>query len=411
MVRRFIEGRLLAALQDTPAVFLHGARQVGKSTLVRHLAETRHPGRYLTLDDLAVMAAARQDPAGFLAGTPGPVVLDEVQRAPELFLAIKAEIDRERRPGRFLLTGSANVLLLPRVAESLAGRMEILPLWPFSQGERAGDPETFLDNVFAAEFQAPDALPGLDRTAIGSLLLAGGYPTAIGRTAEDRRQAWFGSYLTAILERDVRDMAQIEALTALPRLMALLAARTASLVNFSELSRSTAIPQTTLKRYFALLEATFLVQVVPAWSSNQGKRLVKSPKLFLIDTGLAAYLAGLNEARLAAEPGLPGALLENFVAMELIKQAGWSHRRPRLFHFRQATGQEVDLVLEDSAGEIVGVEVKASSRVSGTDFRGLRALAEAAEPRFRRGIVLYTGATPVAFGRDLHALPLSTLWQ
>lgn len=409
MVRRHLSDAVLTAVQDTPVVFVQGARQTGKSTLVQDLAASRYPSRYITLDDAVPLAAARQDPGGFLAGLDGPVILDEVQRAPELFVAIKAAVDRARRPGRFLLTGSANVLLLPRLAESLAGRMEILTLWPFSQIEIRGAEPVFIDVMFEQTLPVITAAP-LTPAAMRQLLLTGGYPAALERPDEDRRRAWFASYVTAILERDVRDLAHIEALTALPRLLALTAARTATLLNFAEFSRSAAIPQTTLKRYFALLETTFLVKLVPAWSANLGKRLIKSAKIFLIDTGLAGYLMGLDQRRLEADAALRGALLENFVGMELIKQAGWSRRRPRLYHFRDIAGHEVDFVLEDDSGQIVAIEVKNSATVTGKDFAGLRALAELAGTRFHRGIIVYSGASQTAFGANLHALPLSALW-
>ena len=405
-IQRRLSEALLRALDDTPVVLLHGARQTGKTTLARHLAES-HPARYITLDDAVILAAARQDPAGFLAGIDGPVVLDEIQRAPDLLLAIKAEVDRHRRPGRFLLTGSANILLLPKLSESLAGRMEILTLRPFSQGEIAGRGETFIATLFAA------SLPLNDATAhnLACRVMRGGYPPAVERVDPDRRRAWFGSYITTILERDVRDLAHIEALTSLPRMLGLIAGRAAGLVNFAELSRSLAIPQTTLKRYFALLEATFLVQLLPAWSNNLGKRLIKAPKLFLNDTGLAAYLLGVSEDRLEHEGPLRGALLENFVAAELAKQASWSSQHPHLFHFRTAAGQEVDFVLENASGAIAGIEVKASATVTAHDFAGLRALAEIAGPRFHRGVVLHTGDAAVPFGSNLCALPVSALWE
>jgi hypothetical protein len=410
MLRRNITPLLKAALADTPVVLLTGARQTGKSTLVQDIAATTHPAHYLTFDDAGVLAAAQADPAGFLAGIDDAVVLDEVQRAPELFLALKAAVDRDRRPGRFLLTGSANVLLLPRLAETLVGRMEVLTLWPFSQGEIAGVAEGFVDAVFA------DTLPRLsvvqeEWTELLTRMLRGGYPEVVERSTEDRRAAWFGSYITTLLQRDVRDLAHIEGLTAVPRLLALLAARVTALLNFSELSRSIAMPQSTLKRYLALLETTFLFQPLPAWSSNLGKRLVKAPKVILSDTGLIAALLALNAERLTTDRGLAGPLLENFVVMELRKQASWSRTRPQLFHYRTQTGQEVDVVLEDAAGRLVGVEVKASATISAADFKGLHALAEATGRRFHRGIVLYSGAEPLPFGQRFYALPAPVLWR
>lgn len=410
MIKRHISASLLEALADTPVVLLHGARQTGKSTLAQWLASDQHPSRYLTLDDAGVLAAAQGDPTGFITALKEPVIIDEVQRAPELFMAIKATVDKDRQPGRFLLTGSADVMLLPRLSESLAGRMEILTLWPLSQGEIEGTKETFIDALFANELPTKIKIRQ-DWAGLLARMLRGGYPVIQGRLTEARQKAWFNSYVSAILQRDVRDLSSIEGLTLLPRLLSLLAARSASLLNFSELSRSVAIPQTTLKRYMALLEMTFLIQTLPAWSSNLSKRLVKAPKLILNDTGLMAYLLGLSGERLAMESMLAGPLLENFVAMELRKQAAWSKARPQLFHFRTLTGQEVDVLLEDTAGKLVGIEVKASATVNGRDFRGLRALAELIGKRFQSGVVLYTGSECIPFGPRLHAIPVSTLWE
>ncbi|HEY3304698.1 MAG TPA: ATP-binding protein [Candidatus Binatia bacterium] len=410
MIQRHISAAILEALADTPVVLLHGARQTGKSTLVQQLASGAHPSRYFTLDEPAVLAAAQHDPSGFIAALKEPVVIDEVQRAPKLFTAIKAAVDRDRAPGRFLLTGSADVMLLPHLSESLAGRMEILTLWPLSQGEIEGSKEAFIDAVFSNEL--PKKIKS--RQDWGDLLarvLRGGYPVIQGRLAAARRKAWFASYVTAILHRDVRDLSGIEGLMQLPRLLSLLAARSTALLNFSELSRSIAIPQTTLKRYIALFEMTFLVQTLPAWSSNLSKRLLKTPKFVLNDTGLMAHLLGLNQERLAMENTLAGPLLENFVVMELRKQAAWSQTKPQLFHFRTLTGQEVDFVLEDEAGKLVGIEVKASATVDSKDLRGLQALAELTGKRFRNGVILYTGHESVSFNPQFHAVPISALWE
>jgi predicted AAA+ superfamily ATPase len=409
MIERNITPNIRAALADTPVVIVHGARQTGKSTLVRELAKSRGC-EYVTLDDAAPLSAVRLDPAGFIQGIDGPVVIDEIQRAPELVLAIKAAVDRNRVPGRFLLTGSADILSLPRLSDSLAGRVEIQTLWPFSQGELAHLREGLIDAAFDRKpLRVPEARKR--KYKLADLLLMGGYPAAIARLSAERRRAWYGAYVTTILERDVRDLANVESLTVMPRLLSLLAARTGTLLNFADLSRASGIPQSTLKRYFALFETTFLVQLIPAWSANIANRLIKTPKVHLVDPGLASYLIGLDAARLANDPNFRGPLLESFVAGELMKQITWSKHKPSLFHYRQATGQEVDLVLEDLAGNLVGIEVKASGTITGNEFKGLRSLAELAGKCFRCGIVLYTGDTAASFGANLHALPLQTLWS
>jgi len=410
MYSRHLMPALLDALSDSPVVFLNGARQTGKSTLVQELAAGRHPARYVTLDDSGALGAAKNDPKGFLQGFDGPIILDEAQRAPELFLALKAEVDRDRRPGRFLLTGSANVLFLPRLADALAGRMEILTLWPLSQGEIEGTKEGFIDALFRADARFPEIRPS-SREDLWRRVALGGYPEPLTRARLERRQAWAKGYVTAILERDVRDLSNIEGLTQLPRLLNLLATRMASLMNFAEISRSMGMPQSTLKRYLALLEATFLARRLPPWSGNLGKRLVKMPKLFLNDTGLGADLLGIDAARLCEDGNLTGPFLECFVVAEIAKQLGWSDVKPRMYHMRTETGREVDLVLEDAQGRCVGIEVKSAATVGAAEFKGLKAFEEALGKRFLRGVVLYTGRETVPFAKNLHALPIDALWQ
>lgn len=409
MFKRHITGQLLAALGDTPVVLLHGARQVGKSTLAQEIAAGPHPARYLTLDDDAVLAAAKSDTAGFIGGLDGPVVIDEVQRVPELFLPIKAAVDRDRRPGRFLLTGSANVLLLPKLSESMTGRMEVLPLWPLSQGEIAEVAEDFIDRVFASKL--PELSAGaIERDELVGRIVTGGYPEAVQRSAT-RRSAWFRSYLTTILQRTVRDVSDIERLHEIPRLLSVLAARTGTLLNVADLSRILGIPQSTLQRYLALLQATFLISLLPAWTAKVRRRLLKTPKILLSDSGLATHLVGADARGLPNNAELWGAFVESFVGVELLKQATWSTTTPVVYHFRTAKGEEVDFVLETSSGDVVGVEVKAAVSVGAEDFRGLRILAEIADRKFRRGLLLYLGERSVPFGSNLHALPLSSLWR
>lgn len=408
MLQRTIRHRILEALSDTPVVLLNGARQTGKSTLAQSLAADRTGGvRYLTLDDAGVLSAAEADPDGFLSGLEAPVVIDEIQRVPDLLRAIKVRVDRNRVPGQFLLTGSADVLMLPNVSESLAGRMEIITLWPFSQGEIEGREEHFPDSLFA------DSLPstGLEEDDLWQRVLAGGYPEVLARAGERRRSAWFQSYITTILQRDVRDIANIADLAALPRLLQLLAARAGQLTNLAEVSRTSGLPYATLNRYMTLLETTFLIQTLPAWSANISKRLVKSPKLLLADTGLACRLVDIRKTESIAAHPLAGPMLENFVAMEIRKQLTWADGDYSAFHFRTHTGQKVDIVLEDAGGRLVGIEVKTAASVRSSDFNGLRTLRDAAEGRMHRGVVLYAGREVVPFERDLFAVPVGALWR
>ena len=408
MVRRNITRSVELALADTPVVLLNGARQTGKSTLIKALASASGH-RYLTLDDPAVAAAATADPSGFLTGLSGRVVIDEVQRVPELFPVIKLAVDENRVPGRFLLTGSANVLTLPRLSESLAGRMEVIPLYPFSAGEIEGRAESFVSRLFRG-----DPVGEATRETRDSLLnrvVAGGYPEAVERRDPERRAAWFASYTATILQRDVRDLARVDVLRSLPHLLQVLAARTSGLLNQADIARDAGLSYTTLLRHLALLETVFLVQLVPAWSRNLGTRLVKSPKLHLVDTGLAAYLLGADAERLMRDVALRGRLVESWVVGELRKQLSWNSPRTRLYHFRTATGREVDVVLEAPDGAVVALEVKSGATVRPDDFAALATLRQELGDSFRAGVVLYLGEASVPFGDRLWALPLPTLWQ
>ena len=389
-------------------VLLNGARQTGKTTLVQAIA-TRTGAQYFTFDDAATLGLASGDPAGFIRNLPAPVVLDEIQKAPDLFPAIKRAVDQDRRAGRFLLTGSANVLTLPRLSESLAGRMEIVPLFPFSAGELAGEREGFLSRVLAG------ALDKLPPRSTGEDLLTrlarGGYPEASQRQDDDRRAAWFASYISTLLQRDVRDLARVEALHALPNLLKLLAARASGLLNLADVGRDAGLPHTTLTRYLALLETVFLVHRLPAWSPNLGQRLVKAPQLHLVDTGLACHLTGANARRLAEDRPLLGRMLETFVVGELRKQISWTDPQTTLHHFRTATGSEVDVILEQADGTVAALEVRASTTVGAADFAALQALRNRLGARFRVGIVLYLGDQILPFGDHLWLAPLPVLWM
>lgn len=409
LYERHLAPALEAALDDTPVVLVVGPRQAGKTTLCRLVAEGRG-ARVLSLDDAATLAAASADPAGFIAALDAPVVLDEIQKVPSLLPAIKLSVDRRRDAGRFLLTGSADVLALPRVSESLAGRMEVLTLWPLSQGEILGRREGFIPAMFGAD--APvEVGRGETRAELIDLALRGGYPELVGRKDPARRRAWFRSYVTTILQRDVRDIAQIGGLAELPRLLSVLAARSSSLVNIADLSRTLGLPHTTLTRYLALLESAFLVRRIPAWAGSRARRAIKTPRVLIPDTGLLGHLAGLTASRLSEDSTAVGPLLESLVASELLKQLTWDDTGAELFHFRTHAGREVDLVLERSEGRLVGIEVKAAASVGGADVRGLEALREVVGKRFHRGIVLYAGRETLPFGADIWALPLSAVWR
>lgn len=405
MLSRWMRPRIERALLDTPAVFVAGPRQAGKSTLVRSL---RDDG-YVTLDRATMRAAAADDPDGFIAGLPETAALDEIQRVPDLLLAVKAAIDERREPGRYLLTGSANVLMVPAVADALPGRMEIIELWPLSQGEIDGRSETFVDLIFG-DGLAGGAVRGSDRGEVLDRVLRGGFPEVVQRPP-DRRGDWFESYLTAVVEREVRDLSSVGSVSELVTMIRLIAARSGALFNLADVARGAGLPQSTARRYLGLLRAVFLVLEVPAWTTSLTTRIVRASKLCLVDSGLTAHLLGLSRDRLAAEPHLAGPVVEAFVAMELRKQIGWSRTRPALAHFRSRRGDEVDLVMEARDGRLVGVEVKASATVRGDDFAGLRALEALGGDRFKRGVVLYTGRDVVAFGANQVAAPLSALWE
>jgi len=405
---RFAAARLEEALADTPVVLIHGPRQSGKTTLARMLGE-RLGYAYFSFDDRVLAAAAESDPMGFVGDLPERAILDEVQRVPEIFSALKAAVDRRRIPGRFLLTGSTNVLPVPRLAESLAGRMEIVPLYPLAQCELAGRASRFLQVLFAGAFKTFKA----DRlgSELAERVAAGGYPAALSRTAHRRRAAWYRDYIETLVQRDMRDLARIRSLDALPRLLALAAARTARLVNLSELSAPFQLSRQTIREYVTLLERVFLIEELPPWRISMPSRLVKTPKLHLGDTGLACVLLGHDAAALMKDRIVFGAVLETFVFQELRRLASWHEEPVRFHHFRDRDGFEVDIVMERRGREVAGIEVKASATVTPADFRGLRKLEATARDRFVAGAILYDGEVCAGFGSRLFAVPIRALWE
>jgi predicted AAA+ superfamily ATPase len=406
MLFRHLLPRIQEALLDTRVVLLAGPRQAGKTTLARSLAGK---GRaYLTLDDATTLAAARADPTGLIRDL-DHAVIDEVQRAPDLLLAIKESVDRDSRPGRFLLTGSANLMALPRIADSLAGRMEIIRLLPLAQSEILSRPApAFLGSLFAGE--APPSGPPRLGMELVDLVLAGGYPEAIARTRWPRRQDWYDNYVNAIVERDVRDIANIDQLEQMPRLLRALAAHSGQLVNHAGIGAGLGLSHVTTQKYTAIFEQLFLVRRLPPWHNNELKRLTKKPKLHFLDSGLLAALRGLTPDKVVVNRTAFGAVLETFVHSEILKLTAWSDDRFSLSHFRDKELDEVDIVIENRRGQIVGLEVKASATVRNEDFSGLRKLAAAVGERFAFGAVLYDHEQAIGFGDRLAALPLASLW-
>ena len=403
---RQIRDRVLESLADTPVVCLLGPRQVGKTTLAQRIDPERS---YLNLDDSTLLEAAQQDPLGFVESLPERVILDEVQRAPELLLAIKTVVDRDRQPGRFLLTGSANLLLLPKAQDSLAGRMEVIYLHPLTEQEKRVSDSALLGMLVEGTLRprmVPDTVP---LSPAAEVLCQGGYPEPNRRSPRRARQ-WYRQYLNAIVQRDVRDIAAIQDEDGMLRLIELLAYRTASLLNVSNLSKELGMERATITKYLGILERLFLIQQLPAWHRNHAKRLIKSPKLHLVDTGLTAALGRLSPEQWLTEAERFGSLLESHVVEQLIAQASWVEPELRFSHYRDKDQVEVDLVIERGQ-ELWGVEVKRAASVQAKDAAGLARLADQAGKSFRGGMLIYTGRhclrlqVPGCF-----AVPIGMLW-
>jgi len=406
--RRYAEAPLLEALADSPAVLIHGPRQCGKTTLACLIGDSNGYD-YISFDDDVARAAADADPAGFVAGLGERIILDEVQRVPALFSALKREIDIRRIPGRFLLTGSSQVLLIPILSDSLAGRMEILRLYPLSQGEIHGVLPDFLDNLFAGRF--PTATTNRLAEDLTSRVVAGGYPEALTRATDRRRSNWYRNYAETQLERDARDLARISAPGALPRLLRAAASQTARLYNLSDLASPFQLSRTTIGTYVELLERLFLMDRLPPWHSNRLNRIIKSAKLHIGDTGLACALTGCNPDTLARNRALFGQFLETFVYQELKRQSVLHEQPLSFYHYRDKDQVEVDVVIERGGLTVAGVEVKASATVNPSDFKGLRKLQRVSGKRFAAGVVLYDGEISASFGNGMFAVPLRILLE
>ena len=407
-LERSLRGEVVKALADTPVVCLLGPRQCGKSTLASRLEPER---RFVTLDDAAYLQLALEDPQGFIDGLPDHVTIDEVQRAPGLFLAIKRSVDYDRRPGRFFLTGSANLYQLPLMADSLAGRMEVIRLHPLTESEKESAEGCFLKKWLAGEL-VPELIGsrGPSGSTLPGRLLKGGFPEVARRSAP-RAHDWLRQYLESIIERDVKDVGRVKDSSDLSNLMELLAERSGSLLNISELATTLKRARITVENHLAILSKLYLVRQLPAWHRNATKRAVKAPKIHLCDSGLAAALLHLEEDDWLDERPRFGHLLESFIVQQLIAQAGWTDTHLRFWHYRDKDKNEVDCVITRGR-KVWGVEVKLSQSVSQSDTKGLQRLAEYAKGDFQSGIVFYSGEDILPLGeKRFLAVPISKLWK
>jgi predicted AAA+ superfamily ATPase len=401
--------RIKEAFADTRIVAVEGPRQAGKSTLCTKIASERGM-RLVTLDDPSTRRGAIDDPSGFAADVGEGAFIDELQRAPELVLALKSAVDRDPRPGRFLVSGSASLLLAPRIGDSLAGRVERVPLRPFTQTEisRKAVPR-WLDELWEGR-NAPFLESSQEgKAAHAKRIATGGFPAAIARS-ERRRGAWFEDYLAALIARDVPDIVDIRRPDLLPALLVHLAAGSGSPISMRPIARALAADEKTVRAYVRLLELIHLVVSIPAWSAGFAARAVRAPRLFIEDSGLLAHLLDADASRIARDDVLSGRAYESFVAMELARLLPYTATAPKLRHWRGAHGEEVDVVLEDRSGRVVGIEIKSGATVRRSDLRGMNKLRELAGERFVAGLVLCTTRQTVPVARKVWAMPIEALW-
>ncbi len=410
LIERNLRPLVIDGLAQARVVCLLGARQAGKTTLIQSVASTEHPARYVSLDEPASLEEARADPTGFVGGAER-LVIDEVQRAPELLLAIKRVVDSDNARGQFLLTGSANILTLPRVADALPGRVDYMTLWPFSQVELAGGRGSFIEDAFEGQAPRPTDVP-VGRSGYADRVLRGGFPEAV-RSVEARRRRFFAGYVNSILGREVVDLAAVRDADATARVLRLVAARSAALTNFSAIGREIGIDHKTVVNHLKALEQLFMIVRLPAWHMNLGHRIVRSAKLHLADTGMLCALIGADAKRLEGDGAIAGSVFETFVVNEIVRLASVSELGPllRFFHYRDQRRNEIDLVVEHAGGDVVAIEVKASATPRRADASALRLLRDHLGSRFRLGLVLHLGPSSIPLGDRIEAVPLASLWS
>lgn len=391
-------------VRESRVTAILGARQVGKSTLARLLSKP-----YFSLDDLGTRTFALRDPVAFVRELPHGAIIDEVQRAPDLLLAVKSVVDLSQEPGRFILTGSANLLTLPKLADSLTGRMRIIEVHPLAQSEIEQRPSNIVDRFFDEKWGIPTTVEPTDDLI--TRITHGGYPGILPLASDASRNAWFEDYLLTMLQREIRELTRIGDITEMERLLRLVAVRTGRVLNLSALASDIGMPKETLRRYLGILEQLYLVHTLPAWSSDAGRTYIKAPKVFINDTGLAAYQLGADAERLATNRDLLGNLVETFVVNEIRKHISWSILRPKLFHLRTNAGKEIDLLLEARDGRIVAIEIKAGASPRTQDANTLSAFMKTMGSRVVRGLLMYTGSQAIPIEERLCALPISSLWS
>lgn len=408
MYDRYCKIKIKEALADTPVVVISGPRQSGKTTLAKQLQSKNCA--YITLDDLTQYDAAKRDPINFIRGLDGKrIIIDEVQRVPELFLVIKQSVDEKRIPGQFLLTGSSNAFMLPTVADSLAGRVEVVQLLPLTTCEINGVPSTFIDKVFNGE--VPVTKEVRVRKQLIKKILTGGFPEPLARSKQERRVVWYQQYIRSIIQKDLNDIGNILHVDVMPKLVKLLAEQVAQLKNYNEIAGKLGITRHTVSHYTSLLEQLYMFDHLPAWHKSESKRLVKTPKIHIVDSGLLCALRRLTEDKLLENFFLYGPLLENYVVNEIKRLATWHKEWIGFYHYRDKDQVEVDLILEDFDGRVVGLEVKASSTVTGKDFHGLRKLQALVGDKFVMGLILYDGDHSTQHADRLYSVPVGCLWE
>lgn len=409
MFSRYARSLITEALTDTRIVLVMGARQVGKSTLTEEIATVDHPAQTLTLDDKTTRDSANNDPTGFVAGLQGPVLIDEVQRSPDLLLAIKESVDKDKAPGRFLLTGSANILTAPKIYEALAGRIEIINLSPLAQSEIERSGDNLVDLLFAAS--PPRILDAtIGREAFIDRAIRGGYPEARLRE-QRRRDRWFQGYLTSVIEKDLREISDAHKLDQIPALLRIIAAQAANLYKADNISQRVALDKKTVQAYTRLLETVFLVRRIKAWVPNIGGRGIHTPKIFITDSGLLAYLLGADAKRAAEDDQITGKLFENFVVMEVARLVEWAQTAVTQYHYRTRDNEEIDIVLESRSGDLACIECKTAATIDPKDYRPMEKLRDQRGRRFIAGFVIYTGGDTKPLTDRIWAVPVSALWS